>query len=72
MKTDEKTIDAKAEEIAALIIAEKFEGAKTLWKQHTTGMKTKELMMLRERIEFIEQLLIAGFEETVNSETGEL
>lgn len=66
------TINEKAEDIARLIIAERFECAKARWKQHTTGMPSRDIVKLREQIEVIEGRLIAGFEETVNSETGDL
>jgi hypothetical protein len=66
------TIDEKAEDIARLIIAERFECAKARWKQHTTGMIGRDLVTLRNQIEVIEGRLIAGFENTINSETGEL
>lgn len=66
------TIEEQAEDIARLIIAEKFEDAKAAWKKHITGMMTGNIVKLRNQIEVIEGRLIAGFEETINSETGEL
>ena len=66
------TIEEKAEDIARLIIAEKFEDAKAAWKKHTARMIFNDISKLRNQIEVVEGRLIAGFSENINSETGEL
>lgn len=66
------TLEEKAKDIAKLIVAENFECAKAAWTQHTTGMISRDIVKLRDQIGLIESRLIAGFEDTINAETGEL
>lgn len=66
------TIDEKAEDIAKLIIAERFEYAKAKWKLYTTGMTAHQCMTLRNQIEVIEYRIISGFDDVKNAETGPL
>jgi len=66
------TIDEQAENIARLIIENKFNAAKDLWKRYTTGLTVRKIIALRERIEIIEFKISNGFDEVKNSETGDL
>ena len=66
------SIDEKAEDIARLVIAQRFECARGKWKEHTTGMTARDIVRLRERIEVIEGRIISGFDEVKNSNTGDL
>ena len=52
-------IKKKAEEVARLIVRDKFQDAKTLWLEITKEMMTYEVVMLRDAIRIIEQDLIS-------------